>query len=147
MGLCCLLTEWCGTLTYVAIALLAIVASRFLLSPDAHRAPTRPSKDAQQRKHPRGTGAQMKCVAPATGAELGYVNAYTPADVKNAYEAARVAATHGAESWNKTTFEERRAVLQDVIDWMVDNQREIIELSVRDSGKTGQGQLRRRTEV
>jgi acyl-CoA reductase-like NAD-dependent aldehyde dehydrogenase len=79
----------------------------------------------------------MKCVAPATGEHIGNVNAYTPTDVKNAYEAARIAATEGENAWNKTTFEERRAVLQDIIDWMVENQREIIELSVRDSGKTG----------
>lgn len=78
----------------------------------------------------------MTCTSPSTGEVIGTVHAYTTADVKNAYEAARVAAEDGPNSWNKTTFEERRAVLQELLDWIVANQQEIIELSVRDSGKT-----------
>ena len=78
----------------------------------------------------------MICTSPSTGEVIGTINAYTTADVKDAYEAARVAAEDGPNSWNKTTFEERRAVLQEIMDWIVANQQEIIELSVRDSGKT-----------
>lgn len=139
MGLCCMLTDVLKSPwgVGVLVALLVIVASRLLLSPSARRAPTRPPRDAAKRKHPRGTGQQMKCVAPATGEELGTINAYTPEDVKQAYEAARVAACEGgAQAWGRTSFEERRAVLQDIIDWIVDHQPEIIEMSVRDSGKT-----------
>lgn len=137
MSLCTLLTSVCSSYYYVLIGVLVIVASRWLFQPNYRRTPTRPSRDALARKHPRGTGAKIECVAPGTGELLGSVNAYTAADVKNAYEAARAAAK-GPTGWSATSFEERRAVLQEVMDWIVANQQEIIELSVRDSGKTGQ---------
>ena len=137
MSLCTLLTSVCSSYYYVLIGVLVIVASRWLFQPNYRRAATRPSRDALARKHPRGTGAKIECVAPGTGELLGSVNAYTAADVKHAYEAARAAAK-GPNGWSATSFEERRAVLQEVMDWIVANQQEIIELSVRDSGKTGQ---------
>jgi hypothetical protein len=143
MALWCCLCDTLSSYSLVFVALAVIIASRvFLLSPSARRAPTRPARDASKRKHPRGTGADMQCVAPGTGEVLGTIKAYTGEDVKAAYKAARVAATesqsNGQVAWSQTSFEERRAVLQDIIDWIVENQPEIIEMSVRDSGKTGQ---------
>lgn len=122
----------------LVVTLLVIVLSRVLLSPNARRAPIHPKRDATKRKFPRGTGADLVCKAPGTGEVLGTLKAYTPADVANALAASRAAAEDGAQAWNKTSFEERRALLQDILDWTVRNQKEIIEMSVRDSGKTGQ---------
>ena len=139
MGLCCLGLEKVDPclLSTVVGSLLVILFFRWLLAPNYHRPVTRRPKDPK-RTTPRGTGVDMKCVSPSTGELIGTIKAYTAADVKSAYEAARVAAKEGPDSWNKTSFEERRAVLQELLDWVVGNQEEIIEMSIRDSGKTGQ---------
>ena len=129
------------------VTLVVIVLSRVLLSPSARRAPIHPPRDASKRKFPRGTGADLVCKAPGTGEILGTLKAYTPADVANALAASRAAAEQGPQAWNKTSFEERRALLQDILDWTVKHQKEIIEMSVRDSGKTGENmRAQRRTE-
>lgn len=126
----------CG-MTYWLVALAVVVLTRWLLlSPSARRAPTRPAVPAE-RKTPRGNGAEMKCVSPSTGADIGSIRAYTPADVKDAEQAARRAA-EGKNGWMATDFAERRAVLQDLLDWVVTHQEELIAMSIRDSGKTGE---------
>ena len=135
---CWLGEESYSTLCLVLVAVAVVLLSRWLLSPNVRRAAFHPARAASPRKHPRGTGADLPCVAPGTGESLGNVKCYTPQDVANAQKASRAAATEGVAAWARTSFEERRAVLQEIIDWVVQNQQEIIELSVRDSGKTSQ---------
>lgn len=135
----CVCDAVCSPTGYMLVlTLLVLVLSRLLLSSNAHRAPLYPKRDASKRKFPRGTGADLVCTAPGTGEVLGTLKAYTPADVANALAASRAAAQDGPQPWNKSSFDERRALLQDILDWTVKNQKEIIEMSVRDSGKTGE---------
>jgi acyl-CoA reductase-like NAD-dependent aldehyde dehydrogenase len=60
------------------------------------------------------------------------VKAWTPAEVKSALESCRVA----QREWANVSFDERRAVLMDVMDWCLEHQDEIMGISVRESGKT-----------
>jgi hypothetical protein len=135
MGVACCLGD-CYVQTALAVAALYFFC-KWLFAPNYRRPVTRPVRDPLKRKQRRGTGAEFESVHRGTGEVLGTVRAYTPQDVKNAEQAARVAATEGPNAWCRTSFEERRAVLQEISDWIVAHQEEIIELSVRDSGKTG----------
>jgi len=74
----------------------------------------------------------IECINPATGAKLGTCRAYTPAEVKAAYQAAKAAALE----WRTSSWTERRALLQDVLDYVVENQDRLTEMSMKDSGKT-----------
>jgi len=80
----------------------------------------------------RGTGAKIDCVNPATGKSMGIVNALKPEEVKKCLEAAKVAQAE----WEQTSFDERRQVLQDFIDMFIANENDIVESSMKDTGKT-----------
>eukprot|EP00457_Paulinella_chromatophora_P004502 gb/GEZN01004514.1/.p1 GENE.gb/GEZN01004514.1/~~gb/GEZN01004514.1/.p1 ORF type:complete len:597 (+),score=82.13 gb/GEZN01004514.1/:123-1793(+) len=97
----------------------------------ARRAPSRPPCPMPAQPT-RGTGKPIECVNPGTGEKLGQVRAYTKEQVESVIQEARVA----QEEWGKTSFQERRALLQDILDWIVANQEQIVEWSTRDSGKT-----------
>lgn len=118
---------WCGLCLVAAVA----VAWFFLRPPKTRVAPTRKPVDPA-RKFVRGSGEEIRCVAPSTGELLSVIRAYTADEVKAACNRARVA----QKDWAKTSWDERRAVLQDILDWMVQNQEQIIRWSVDDSGKT-----------
>lgn len=130
MGLCCLWNQCCNCWVLAAVALVAIYYL-FLRSPRSRIPPSLPAVSSK-RTWPRGTGAVINCVSPSTGQELGKCNAYTPAEVFAAEKRAREA----QKKWSQVSWDERRAVLQDVLDWIVDNQETIIQWSVEDSGKT-----------
>jgi acyl-CoA reductase-like NAD-dependent aldehyde dehydrogenase len=76
--------------------------------------------------------ARIPCHDPATGQSLGDVVAMDDAEVRDCVERARIAQLR----WARTTFAERRAVLQSLLDHIVDNQEELCRIAVRDSGKT-----------
>jgi acyl-CoA reductase-like NAD-dependent aldehyde dehydrogenase len=96
------------------------------------RAPSLPARD-DKRTLPRGTGPKMVCTNPATGETLpDDIREYTADDVQKAYQSAAAA----AKDWAKTNFAERRATLMEISDWIIENQETIIEMSVRESGKT-----------
>lgn len=69
---------------------------------------------------------------PATGQLLGVVKAATPEDIDRAIEQARAAQV----KWATTSFEERRAVLRSLLDYVLNNQEEICRVAGLDSGKT-----------
>ncbi|KAI0143773.1 Aldehyde/histidinol dehydrogenase [Xylariaceae sp. FL1272] len=81
-------------------------------------------------KTPGSTAIQ--CYAPATGQFLGFVNPSTPAGLDRSI----AQATEAQKSWAKTTFAQRRAVLQSMLQHVLDNQETICKISSLDSGKT-----------
>eukprot|EP01125_Pyxidicula_operculata_P022974 TRINITY_DN9726_c0_g1_i1.p1 TRINITY_DN9726_c0_g1~~TRINITY_DN9726_c0_g1_i1.p1 ORF type:complete len:606 (-),score=95.46 TRINITY_DN9726_c0_g1_i1:14-1831(-) len=78
------------------------------------------------------TGEEIKCVCPATGELLGYDRAPTKDEVDQCVSNARKA----QKKWAQTTFAERRAVLNDLMEAIVTNQDEIARASFLDTGKT-----------
>lgn len=83
------------------------------------------SKSAAERR-------MIPCHNPATLEPLGSVVAMDEKAVREVVARAREL----APAWAKTSFEERRAVLADLLAHIVANQAEICRLCVRDSGKT-----------
>ena len=75
---------------------------------------------------------EIECLNPATGARLGSVHASSPDEVKAIVERARIA----QKKWGQSTFAQRRAVLQNIIDLTLEHVDEICEAVVQDSGKT-----------
>ncbi|KAI0138133.1 ALDH-like protein [Hypoxylon sp. NC0597] len=78
-----------------------------------------------------GTTA-IQCYNPATGQFLGFVNPSTPAGIDRAIAQAAAA----QEKWAQTTFSERRKVLRSMLQYVLDNQEQICQVSSMDSGKT-----------
>jgi len=63
------------------------------------------------------------------------VKAYTKEEVVAAYARAKQAQT-GAQGWGNTSFEERRVVLRDILNWVLANRQTIITWSMQETGKT-----------
>ncbi len=77
------------------------------------------------------------CSDPATGEMLGAVAVTTPDEVR-----AAVARARGAQrDWRKTSFAQRRRVLARVLDRLLDEDERLIDLVVRDCGKTRENAL------
>lgn len=74
----------------------------------------------------------IHCRDPATGQSLGTARADTPEQVRAAINKARKA----QQPWMKTTFAQRRAVLQSLLNYIVEHQEEICRVACRDTGKT-----------
>ena len=83
------------------------------------------------------TSHTIPCIDPATRRALGEVVISTPAEVRAAVERAR----NAQRSWRNTTFAQRRQVLQRVLDRLLDDDERLIELVVRDCGKTRENAL------
>ncbi|KAI9318753.1 Aldehyde/histidinol dehydrogenase [Dichotomocladium elegans] len=75
---------------------------------------------------------EIICYDPSTGYHLGNMASPSVADVKAAYERAKRA----QEKWKTTSFEERRAVLHSLLDFVLENQEVICRVGCRDTGKT-----------
>ncbi|KAF9349599.1 Meiotic Sister-Chromatid recombination aldehyde dehydrogenase [Mortierella sp. AD094] len=75
---------------------------------------------------------QIVCYDPSTGRHLGTIRAHTKVDVDQALAKARKAQA----KWVKTTFEERKIVLQSLLDFVLLNQEAICRVASRDTGKT-----------
>lgn len=72
------------------------------------------------------------CYDPSTGYHLDTIPSPTAAKVKELYER-----TSNAQlEWSKTSFEERRAVLRSLLDFILENQEVICQVGCRDTGKT-----------
>ena len=76
--------------------------------------------------------ATIPCIDPATGERLGEVPALTPAEVREQVERARKAQAE----WGKTSFAERRRVLQHLLDMLIEHADALCEEICRDAGKT-----------
>ncbi|KAH7175459.1 Aldehyde/histidinol dehydrogenase [Dactylonectria macrodidyma] len=74
----------------------------------------------------------VQCYAPATGQFLGLVNPSTPAAIDRAVEAAATA----QKAWAETTFDQRKAVLRSLMQYVLDNAEQICRIAGLDSGKT-----------
>eukprot|EP01104_Vermistella_antarctica_P000178 TRINITY_DN1020_c0_g1_i1.p1 TRINITY_DN1020_c0_g1~~TRINITY_DN1020_c0_g1_i1.p1 ORF type:complete len:593 (+),score=135.15 TRINITY_DN1020_c0_g1_i1:39-1781(+) len=105
-----------------------IVKTMFIKEKIPHRAPLS-VKDYPEVKF---DGEVLECINPASGEVLGSVTAASPANVLECVRLARIAQIE----WAKTSFAERRAVLADLMQAVLDNQDEICRLSSQDTGKT-----------
>jgi acyl-CoA reductase-like NAD-dependent aldehyde dehydrogenase len=74
----------------------------------------------------------IECYEPATLRPLGYVPVTAPETLPALVEKARQAQA----SWAKTPFSERRKVLGFILDYVLDHADELVDVVVRDSGKT-----------
>ncbi len=81
---------------------------------------------------PRTASPSIECTDPATGERLGAAPIMDRAQVEAIVARARAA----QPSWAATSFAKRRAVLRDLLQWIVDHQADICRLAARDSGKT-----------
>ena len=92
--------------------------------------------DAHESSEPRTNlddyRRQIPCHDPATGEALGEVPAMDADAIRAIVERARQAQV----AWGQTSFAQRRAVLEDLLQSIVDNQAEICRICARDSGKT-----------
>jgi acyl-CoA reductase-like NAD-dependent aldehyde dehydrogenase len=80
---------------------------------------------------------QIHCVDPATREPLGSVRVDSPADVDAAVARAKVA----QKAWGKTSFAERRRVLEALLAYCVDHKEAICDEVQRGSGKTRENAL------
>ena len=76
--------------------------------------------------------SKILCFDPSTGASLGSVVAVSGDAMKEIVAEARAAQS----AYAKTTFDQRRALLKTLLDWVVENQAAIGAMASRDSGKT-----------
>lgn len=83
------------------------------------------------------THHSINCINAATGQPLGDVAAQSPEQVQEAVTRARTA----QKSWEKSTFKQRRAVLNHILDYVLENADELCGLIVKDSGKTYENAL------
>ena len=74
----------------------------------------------------------MDAINPATNEKITTVRAFTPDEVNECVRRARVAQAE----WAETSSGERRAVLQDIMHAVVEQQDTICHLSMQDTGKT-----------
>lgn len=80
---------------------------------------------------------EIACLDPATRQRLGTVRIDSPEDVDAAVARAKVA----QRAWRKTSFEERRELLRELLAYTVEQKDEICIAVQRDSGKTRENAL------
>jgi acyl-CoA reductase-like NAD-dependent aldehyde dehydrogenase len=81
--------------------------------------------------------ARIPCHDPATGEALGEVAVDGPERVRAAVAAAREA----QRAWRKSSFAQRREVLQRMLEHLLEHADELVDHVVRDSGKTRENAL------
>lgn len=122
-----------GDIVRLIISLLAVLLLRRVLSPFfAPSIPTKPPRLIGESPANKGTGKLICCTSPATGEKLGDVNALTKDDVEVCVKAAQEA----QREWSQTSFAERRAVMEDLIAVILEQDKEICTRSMEDTGKT-----------
>ncbi|KAI9249046.1 Aldehyde/histidinol dehydrogenase [Sporodiniella umbellata] len=72
------------------------------------------------------------CYDPATGYHIATLPSPTAEQVQGLYEKT----ANAQKEWSKTTFEQRRAVLRSLLDFVLENQEVICQVGCRDTGKT-----------
>ena len=85
--------------------------------------------------HPSAT--EIECRNPATGALLGTVPAASSEEVDQAVARARQA----QHQWGNSSFRQRRAVLQHMLDHILEHSDELVAAVVEDSGKSWENAL------
>eukprot|EP01063_Lacrimia_lanifica_P019642 TRINITY_DN27101_c0_g1_i1.p1 TRINITY_DN27101_c0_g1~~TRINITY_DN27101_c0_g1_i1.p1 ORF type:complete len:600 (+),score=252.24 TRINITY_DN27101_c0_g1_i1:49-1848(+) len=78
---------------------------------------------------------RMQCYDPCTAQHLGSVELMSKARVDEIVAKAHVA----QKQWAKSTFSERRSVLNAILDYYIRHTDDVVRVSVRDSGKTRLG--------
>eukprot|EP01132_Coremiostelium_polycephalum_P008006 gene8006-9851_t len=119
-------------LAQVLIAIVVVVVVYKLFFGPRKNLPKRAARDVGVSPASKGTGEKIDCVNPATGKSMGIINSLKPDEVKKCLESARVAQSE----WANTSFDERRQILQDFIDMFIANENDLVESSMRDTGKT-----------
>ena len=84
------------------------------------------------RDYKRGTGEKIECINPYTDEVYAIKQAYLPNEVKDAEKRSRIAQIE----FSKSTINERKAILQDISDWIINNQDYLIKQSCLETGKT-----------
>lgn len=79
----------------------------------------------------------IRCVDPATGEPLGNIAVDSPEQVRAAIARARAAQI----GWAETDFAKRRAVLRRISDHLLEHGRELVDVVVKDAGKTRENAL------
>lgn len=74
----------------------------------------------------------IQCNNPATGAVLGQVKPATPSQVNEMVEKARLA----QKAWANSSFAQRKSVLRNIMNYVLEHADELCEEIVLDSGKT-----------
>jgi len=74
----------------------------------------------------------ITCFSPATMKKLGTADVVSKEQVADICTRAREA----QKKWAKTTFGERRRVLRTLLNYIVTHQQELVEISVKETGKT-----------
>ncbi|KOS19831.1 putative aldehyde dehydrogenase-like protein [Escovopsis weberi] len=77
-------------------------------------------------------GAPIQCYNPATGEVLGSV----PSHSKEGIDRAVAAAAEAQRAWASTSFDERRAVLRSMLQFVLEHAHDICRVAAADSGKT-----------
>jgi len=92
-----------------------------------------PPRHAEARANgPAGSRSIILCFEPATRRALGEVRVCPPSEVKDRVLRARQA----QQVWSQRSFAERRRVLGFIMDHVLDHADELVEMIVRDAGKT-----------
>nr|POE59076.1 putative aldehyde dehydrogenase-like protein [Quercus suber] len=74
----------------------------------------------------------IQCYAPATGADLGFINPSTPSGIDRAIQKATAAQL----KWAQSSFIERKRVLRSLLTFVLEHQESIVRAACLDSGKT-----------
>ncbi|MFA5121586.1 aldehyde dehydrogenase family protein [Zavarzinia sp.] len=96
-----------------------------------------PLPQAAANTGPRSSASVIHCINPATGESLGEVSVASPDDVRAVVERARQAQV----AWGRSSFATRRAVLNHLLDVVLERMDEICAAVVEDSGKTFENAL------
>jgi acyl-CoA reductase-like NAD-dependent aldehyde dehydrogenase len=91
-----------------------------------------PAADAEPLLRAEDPGGAIEAISPGTGESLGWVPADSPASVRRKVAAARAAQA----AFAKTSFAQRRALLNVLRAYMLEEQHDLCALSAIDTGKT-----------
>mmetsp|Transcript_11159 Transcript_11159/g.19026 ORF Transcript_11159/g.19026 Transcript_11159/m.19026 type:complete len:586 (-) Transcript_11159:43-1800(-) len=114
----------------IGLALFLFFLKQINPFPPGYKKPTRKPFPILESKP--FTGKSIPCHNPGNGEFLGNDISATPDEVNECVLRAAAA----QKDWGKTSFEERSAFLYDLLQVVLENQEEICQLSMRDTGKT-----------
>lgn len=131
---------WTASAAVIAIVVLSyvgrIVQDSIATAPRKYSVPPAKLPDTETTIDHPGVkvpgSAAIQCYAPATGRFLGLVNPSTSDGIDRSIAAAATA----QREWAKTSFQQRRAVLNTLKNHIMENAEEICRVAALDSGKT-----------
>eukprot|EP01100_Stratorugosa_tubuloviscum_P006755 TRINITY_DN2875_c0_g1_i1.p1 TRINITY_DN2875_c0_g1~~TRINITY_DN2875_c0_g1_i1.p1 ORF type:complete len:577 (-),score=256.58 TRINITY_DN2875_c0_g1_i1:478-2208(-) len=115
---------------YLLTFIVLYFTYRYIINKDKFKIKKRKPVSINQSKYTKGR--EIICVNPGNGEQNGIINAASIEEVDEAVNRAKIA----AKEWSKSTFSERRVILADLLQYVVQHQRELCEFSVKDTGKT-----------